>query len=206
MFKLSPFWQSSASSWRGFTELNSVAFRIVYGLLREVLNCLKGQSSIYHEACSSLYPLQRLTLSSVFGDKGALRGGLHPGRLQIIRWLNDTPYYRDGLEIVAEKARHFWWGQQVNLGLISWSMYLAVEGRRRKISHLWAFLALAQLVNLSYAQNLFFVAVLLTPVPLPENVREITRSSLPITSSRSGLPVPDHVEFANPCFKAPPVS
>jgi len=101
-----------------------------------------------------------------------------------VRWLNDTPFYRDSLEIVAEKVRHFWWGQQVNLGLISWSTYLALEGQRRKISNLWAFLALANLVNLSYAQNLFFVAVLLTPVPLPGNVRDITRSSIPVTSSR----------------------
>ncbi|KAH9222803.1 hypothetical protein DL95DRAFT_144726 [Leptodontidium sp. 2 PMI_412] len=121
---------------------------------------------------------------SLFGDKGAFRAGEHPGRFHLVRWLNDTPLYRDSLEIVAEKARHFWWGQQVNLGLISWSTYLALEGQRRKISNLWAFLALAQLVNLSYAQNLFFVAVLLTPVPLPQNVRELTRASVPVTSSR----------------------
>ncbi|PVH86926.1 hypothetical protein DL98DRAFT_582243 [Cadophora sp. DSE1049] len=121
---------------------------------------------------------------SLFGDKGALRAGEHPGRFHLVRWLNDTPFYRDSLEIVAEKARHFWWGQQVNLGLISFSTYLALEGQRRKISNLWVFLALASLVNLSYAQNLFFVAMLLTPVPLPENVRDITRNSIPITSSR----------------------
>lgn len=95
--------------------------------------------------------------------------------MHIVRWLNDTPFYRDALEVVAEKARYFWWGQQVNLGLVSWSMYLAIEGRRRKIPHLWSFLALAQLVNLSYAQNLFFVAVLLTPVPLPDNVGDFVR-------------------------------
>ncbi|KAL2074351.1 hypothetical protein VTL71DRAFT_8129 [Oculimacula yallundae] len=121
---------------------------------------------------------------SIFGDKGAFRAGEHPGRFHLVRWLNDTPLYRDSLEIVAEKARHFWWSQQVHLGLISWSTYLALEGHRRKISNLWAFLALAQLVNLSFAQNLFFVAVLLTPVPLPENVRDLTRGSVPVTSSR----------------------
>ena len=114
-----------------------------------------------------------------FGDSGALRGGEHPGRLQIVRWLNDTPLYRDALEIIAEKARYFWWGQQVNLSLVSWSTYLAIEGQRRKIPNLWAFLALAQILNLSYAQNLFFVTILHTPVPLPENVRDLTRSSVP---------------------------
>lgn len=122
--------------------------------------------------------------SSLFGDKGALRSGEHPGRVHIVRWLNDTPFYRDGLEIVAEKARHFWWSQQASLGLVSWGSFLAIEGQRRKIPKLWAFMALAQLVNLSYAQNLFFVAVLLTPVPLPGNIKDLTRTSVPGFSSR----------------------
>ncbi|RDL40586.1 Uncharacterized protein BP5553_00565 [Venustampulla echinocandica] len=121
---------------------------------------------------------------SLFGDKGALRGGEHPGRLHLIRWLNDTSFYQDVLEIISEKYRYFWWGQQINLGLVPWSIFLAIEGRRRNISNLWAFLALSQLANLSYAQNLFFLAILLTPVPLPENVRDMTRDSIPATSSR----------------------
>jgi hypothetical protein len=64
-------------------------------------------------------------------------------------------------------------------------MFLAIEGRRRRIPRLWTFFALAQLVNLSYAQNLFYVAVLLTPVPLPTDVQNLTRSPAPISSSRS---------------------
>ena len=68
------------------------------------------------------------------------------------------------------------------MGLVSWGMFLAIEGQRRKIPNLWAFMALGQLVNLSYAQNLFFMSVLLTPVPLAENVKHLTRTSLPATS------------------------
>lgn len=49
---------------------------------------------------------------------------------------------------------------------MAWSMLLAIEGRRRKIPHLWAYMALAQLVNLSFAQNLFYVALLLAPAPV----------------------------------------
>jgi hypothetical protein len=152
---------------------------IGFGLQKEVSNCLMGT-----EIHFALERETNLTVYSLFGDKGALRPGEHPGRLQIVQWLNDTPIYRDALEIVTEKARHFWWGQQVNLGLISWSLYLAIEGQRRNISNLWSFLVLSQLVGLSFAQNLFFVAVLLTPVPLPENVRDLTRTSIPGTSSR----------------------
>jgi len=107
---------------------------------------------------------------SFFGDKGGLRLGEHPGRFHLIRWLSDTPFYRDAHEIVAEKARYFFWGQQNNLGVTAWSVFLAIEGRRRNISNLWAFMGLAQLVNLSYAQNSFFLALLLTPVPLAEGV------------------------------------
>ncbi|KAG9232748.1 hypothetical protein BJ875DRAFT_442874 [Amylocarpus encephaloides] len=121
--------------------------------------------------------------TSFFGDEGILRGG-HPSRLHLIRWLSDTPIYRDALEVVAENARFYWWGQQINLGLVSWSLFLAIEGQRRKISNLGVFLTLSQLVNLSYAQNLFFVAVLLTPVPLPDNVKEITQDSIGMSSSK----------------------
>lgn len=84
-----------------------------------------------------------------------------------VRWLADTPIYQDGLEIVVEKARRFWWAQQMDLALVSWSTLVAVEGSRRGIPNLFAFQALAHLVNLSFAQNLFFVALLLTPSPLP---------------------------------------
>lgn len=84
-----------------------------------------------------------------------------------IRWLADTPIYQDAFEIVAEKARRLWWGQQIDLALVPWSVLLAIEGMRRRIPNLFAFLCLAHLVNLSFAQNLFYVALLLTPAPLP---------------------------------------
>lgn len=92
-----------------------------------------------------------------------------------IRWLADTPIYQDALEIVAEKARRYWWGQQVDLSLVPWSALLAVEGTRRRIPNLFAFLCLAHLVNLSFAQNLFYVALLLTPAPLPGVEQHPTR-------------------------------
>lgn len=95
--------------------------------------------------------------------------------LDRIRWLADTSIYQDAFEIVTEKARRFWWAQQVDLSLVPWSVLLAVEGRRRGIPNLFAFLSLAHLVNLSFAQNLFFVALLLTPAPLPEGTQPPSR-------------------------------
>lgn len=49
--------------------------------------------------------------------------------------------------------------------MISWSLLLSVEGRRRHVPSTWAYLALAHLVGLSFAQNLFYLALLLGPAP-----------------------------------------
>jgi hypothetical protein len=68
--------------------------------------------------------------------------------------------------------------------MVSWGMLLAIEGRRRKIPHLWAFMMLAHVVSLSFAQNLFYIAMLLTPVPLPDNIKDLTRSSIAATPPR----------------------
>ncbi|KAK1983826.1 hypothetical protein LZ30DRAFT_463460 [Colletotrichum cereale] len=94
------------------------------------------------------------------------------------RWLTDTSVHMDALEIVAEKARRFWWGQQIELATISWSLLLAVEGRRRNIPSVWAYLALAHLVSLSFAQNLFYMALLLTPAPTAAAQQERPTSTL----------------------------
>lgn len=124
-----------------------------------------------------------LTITSFLGTNGIFHGARHSRRLQLVNWLNDVSWYQDGWEVVAEKSRRHWWGQQVDLAANAWGMFLAIEGRRRKIPHLWAFMLLSQLVSLSYAQNLFYVALLLTPVPLPDNVRDLTRSVLPAHAS-----------------------
>ncbi|KAI3336438.1 hypothetical protein HD806DRAFT_5827 [Xylariaceae sp. AK1471] len=104
-------------------------------------------------------------------------------QLYIGQWLSDTPIYHDALEIVAEKARRFWWGQQIDLATIAFSLMLATEGRRRKIPLLTAFLALAHVVNLSFAQNLFFLALLLTPSPLPSGDGDLKLPVVPLPMS-----------------------
>ncbi|KAI1180145.1 hypothetical protein F4777DRAFT_363342 [Nemania sp. FL0916] len=101
------------------------------------------------------------------------------GRLYIAHWLSDTPIYYDALEIVAEKARRFWWGQQIDLGTTAFSLMLATDGRRHRVPLLTAFLALAHLVNLSFAQNLYFLALLLTPYPLSSTKGD---ESLPLST------------------------
>lgn len=100
------------------------------------------------------------------GENGFFPSVQNSSQLYLARWLDDTPIYYDALEIISEKARRFWWGQQVDLATTSWGLLLAIEGRRRRIPLLPAFLALAHVVNLSFAQNLFYLALLFTPSPI----------------------------------------
>lgn len=52
--------------------------------------------------------------------------------------------------------------------MIPFNVFLFLEGRRRNITKLPCYSLLAQLVSLPFAQNLFFLAILLTPAPLPD--------------------------------------
>ncbi|KZL70830.1 tetratricopeptide repeat protein 1 protein [Colletotrichum tofieldiae] len=112
-----------------------------------------------------------------YGDHGFFPS-VNATRVYPGRWLTDTPVHLDALEIIAEKARRFWWGQQIELATISWSLLLSVEGRRRNIPSVWAYLALAHLVSLSFAQNLFYLALLLTPAPTAAGHPERPTSTL----------------------------
>ncbi|KAK3295877.1 uncharacterized protein B0H64DRAFT_321809 [Chaetomium fimeti] len=103
---------------------------------------------------------------SLFGNHTLTTDGANGPGLYLKYWLSDTPVFLDALEIITEKARRLWWGQQLDLATISWTALLAVEGRRRRIPHLWAYSLLPHLVSLSFAQNLFYVALLQTPSPI----------------------------------------
>lgn len=106
--------------------------------------------------------------------------GHNDTKLYLGQWLSDTAVYRDTLELVAERSRRFWWSQQVDLATSAWGILVAVEGRRRGIRNLPAFLTLAHLVNLAYAQNLFYLALLVTPSPLPTNHEDLVLPSNPL--------------------------
>ncbi|KAL6869554.1 hypothetical protein ACO1O0_000880 [Amphichorda felina] len=126
-----------------------------------------------------------------YGYNGVLPLDDNATRVYLGLWASDTPFFLDALEILAERARRFWWGQQVEMGLISWNLFLAIEGHRRNIPLLWCYSSLAQLVSLSYAQNLFFLAMLLTPSPLPPK-------------DTGGLPVSRYVRIRDAIFPPKP--
>ncbi|OIW33659.1 hypothetical protein CONLIGDRAFT_186964 [Coniochaeta ligniaria NRRL 30616] len=144
---------------------------------RCILAPIFGGLALLALATDAYYKLGYLTLSyKVWADEHGIAfpdsvfattsNGTTRAPLYLTQWLTDTPIYHDAAEIVAEKARRFWWGNQATLATVPWSVLLAIEGRRRNIPFLWAYMLLAHLVNLSFAQNLFYLALLLAPSPL----------------------------------------
>ncbi|KAI9892728.1 MAG: hypothetical protein M1814_001148 [Vezdaea aestivalis] len=104
--------------------------------------------------------------TTLYGPGGIIGGGKDTIRMQLGHWLRDTNFRLDSAEVAVERSRRFWWAQQSYLGSAAWAVFVGIEGLKRNIPHLWAFLALSQLVSLSYAQNLFCLAVLFAPVSL----------------------------------------
>ncbi|KAM0722049.1 hypothetical protein Q7P37_002975 [Cladosporium fusiforme] len=83
--------------------------------------------------------------------------------LAIWNWSITSSLFRDfGEAIVADSAR-FLWAQSALLATLSVFFFMGTEGRHRGIPYLWSFFCLSQILPISFAQNLFYVALLLAP-------------------------------------------
>ncbi|KAF2843534.1 hypothetical protein M501DRAFT_924874 [Patellaria atrata CBS 101060] len=87
---------------------------------------------------------------------------------QLGNWMKDAGLDATAYQEGVLSSKGFWWVQQQYIAIIAWSVFVGIEGHRRNFPKLklLSFVALAQLVGLSFAQNLFFVAILSTPLPL----------------------------------------
>ena len=102
--------------------------------------------------------------------------GQHPAQLSgypqaIWQWSITSDLFLDfGEAIVANTAR-FLWVQSALLATLSIAFYMGIEGRKHSIPRLWAFFALSQILPISFAQNLFYLAILLSDnAPQPKRV------------------------------------
>jgi len=81
----------------------------------------------------------------------------------IWHWSISSRLFRDfGEAIVANDVR-FLWTQSALLATNSVCLFMGAEGLRLRIPTLWSFFALSQILPISFAQNLFYIAVLRTP-------------------------------------------
>ncbi|KAG9079906.1 hypothetical protein FS749_008189 [Ceratobasidium sp. UAMH 11750] len=84
---------------------------------------------------------------------------------RMTNWLMGSELFEQAWRRVCEGPMNWWWSEQLCILTVGvWTTFLFVQGSRRRIPHVWAYMLLGQLVAISVATNLFFAAVLLAPV------------------------------------------
>lgn len=81
------------------------------------------------------------------------------GTVHLGPWLRDTKLFRQAWATVLDSPSRAWWSLQIFGFCANWSVMLAEQQRARGIPRLWLFMLLAQIVAVSFASNLFFLAV-----------------------------------------------
>ncbi|KAI4108027.1 MAG: hypothetical protein L6R37_001309 [Teloschistes peruensis] len=95
-------------------------------------------------------------LSGVFGVKG----------LQSIwQWLTESTLFKDFAETICQSSANYWWTQQALLVTMASALFISIEGK--------AVESIGQILPISFAQNLFFIATRLFPTPDPKETMRI---------------------------------
>ncbi|OCL04411.1 hypothetical protein AOQ84DRAFT_250764, partial [Glonium stellatum] len=89
--------------------------------------------------------------------------------LRLGGWMQDVDLVREAAGYAVRSPRVFVWTHQLVTGLITASIFMGIEaGQRRNlpVSTIISFVLLSQICGLSFAQHLFFVLIMYTPIPL----------------------------------------
>ncbi|KAK2007130.1 hypothetical protein LZ32DRAFT_610559 [Colletotrichum eremochloae] len=84
--------------------------------------------------------------------------------LRLGEWLRDTSLFRQAWASTLETGPRAWWSLQIFGFCANWSVLLATQARKRSIPHAWIFMLLGQVVAISFALNLSFLAILCSPI------------------------------------------
>ncbi|KAF8225321.1 hypothetical protein L208DRAFT_1368328 [Tricholoma matsutake] len=91
---------------------------------------------------------------------------------RLTSWLLHTSLFRQAWAAVCFGPFNWWWSEQLCLYTAgAWTVLLATEGKSNRIKHLWAYMLLGQLVAISVASNLFYLALFLSSSTLPPSSR-----------------------------------
>ncbi|KAK0726285.1 hypothetical protein B0T21DRAFT_293626 [Apiosordaria backusii] len=86
------------------------------------------------------------------------------GQLYLGEWLRDTSLFKQAWFSALETPARAWWTLQIFGFCAIWSVMLSVQAKKRNIPQIWTFMLLGQIVAISFASNLFFLAVLVHDV------------------------------------------
>ncbi|EIN03464.1 hypothetical protein PUNSTDRAFT_78135 [Punctularia strigosozonata HHB-11173 SS5] len=80
---------------------------------------------------------------------------------RIANWLVDTALFEQAWARVCAGPLNWWWSEQICIYTAgAWTVFLVVEGTRHDIKHVWAYMFLGQVVAISVASNVFYLALL----------------------------------------------
>lgn len=93
------------------------------------------------------------------------------GNWRLGDWLSDKNLVQESDTIAVSQAETFLYTSQHFVGLLTNSMFMGVEGRRRSLpsSTVASFVVLSAIGSLGYALSLFFVTILYTPFAMHNN-------------------------------------
>ncbi|GKT51946.1 uncharacterized protein ColSpa_12127 [Colletotrichum spaethianum] len=101
----------------------------------------------------------------------AVVGG-KPTGLRLGEWLRDTSLFRQAWASTLETGPRAWWSLQIFGFCANWSVLLAAQAQKRLIPHAWVFVLLGQVVAISFAANMSFLAILCSRVPIQEAAKD----------------------------------
>ncbi|KAK0667827.1 hypothetical protein QBC41DRAFT_132694 [Cercophora samala] len=104
------------------------------------------------------------------------------GELHLGEWLRDTSLFKQAWFFALETPARAWWTLQIFGFCAIWSVMLSVQAKKRSIPQIWAFMLLGQIVAISFASNLFFLAVLVHDVKDDKKTAETQRKTPSRTS------------------------
>ncbi|KAH8983481.1 hypothetical protein EDB92DRAFT_1890924 [Lactarius akahatsu] len=82
------------------------------------------------------------------------------GLERVANWLRSTALFEQAWTIVCDGPLRWWWSEQLCLFTVGfWTIFLQTKGKEHGVKHVWAYMLLGQLVAISVATNLFFLAL-----------------------------------------------
>ncbi|TFY73471.1 hypothetical protein EWM64_g10541, partial [Hericium alpestre] len=97
-----------------------------------------------------------------------------PISTRITIWLSHTALFEQAWTAVCRTPANWWWSEQLCLFTVgAWTVMLYTYGRSHRIKYVWAYMLLGQVVAISVASNLFYLALLLHPPPRPTKAQPL---------------------------------
>ncbi|KAH9016408.1 hypothetical protein EDB83DRAFT_2439223 [Lactarius deliciosus] len=111
---------------------------------------------------------------------GVLKNETEPmGLARVANWLRSTALFEQAWTIVCDGPLRWWWSEQLCLFTVGfWTIFLQTKGKEHGVKHVWAYMLLGQLVAISVATNLFFLA--LVPPAKEKKKAASATSSVPL--------------------------